>query len=258
MEDGGGDSITPHDAPDEDDEDEYEEQGGGSRLLGFMFGNVDCSGDLDADYLDEDAKEHLSALADKLGPSLTGIDMTKSPSTVTDASEQDYDEKAENAVDYEDIDEQYEGPEVQSIPEENSLLAEDYFSRNISISSITHKVPLFDEENYDEDDDNEKENEFVEVKSDAEIFFQQKLEPFSNMVESQFDGISVARSSEDDQTAFDSEDFQFNDSTSGAALPVLCVEDGTVILRFSEIFGIHEPLKKMKKRDKRSIYSSIT
>lgn len=32
-------------------------------------------------------------------------------------------------------------------------------------------------------------------------------------------------------------------------LPVLCMEDGKVILRFSEIFGIHEPLKKREKRD---------
>lgn len=37
-----------------DDEEEYEEDvGGGNRLLGFMFGNVDNSGDLDVDYLDE-------------------------------------------------------------------------------------------------------------------------------------------------------------------------------------------------------------
>lgn len=35
-----------------DDEDDYEENGG-SRFLGFMFGNVDDSGDLDVDYLDE-------------------------------------------------------------------------------------------------------------------------------------------------------------------------------------------------------------
>lgn len=36
-----------------DDEDDYDEAGGGNRLLGFMFGNVDGSGDLDVDYLDE-------------------------------------------------------------------------------------------------------------------------------------------------------------------------------------------------------------
>ena len=39
------------------------------------------------------------------------------------------------------------------------------------------------------------------------------------------------------------------DSKASTPLPVLCVEDGMVILRFSEIFGIHEPLKKGDKRD---------
>ncbi|KOM56635.1 hypothetical protein LR48_Vigan10g252700 [Vigna angularis] len=72
-----------------DDEEEYEESGKGNRFLGFMFGNVDNSGDLDVDYLDEDAKEHLSALADKLGPSLTDIDLSgKSPQTPPDLVEQ--------------------------------------------------------------------------------------------------------------------------------------------------------------------------
>lgn len=30
------------------------------------------------------------------------------------------------------------------------------------------------------------------------------------------------------------------------SLPVLCIEDGSVILRFSEIFGIQEPVRKVK------------
>ena len=34
-------------------DDDDEEAGGSNRLLGFMFGNVDNSGDLDVDYLDE-------------------------------------------------------------------------------------------------------------------------------------------------------------------------------------------------------------
>ncbi|KAI5661338.1 hypothetical protein M9H77_20661 [Catharanthus roseus] len=81
---------TSHDGrDDEDDDEEFEEAGGGSRLLGFMFGNVDNSGDLDVDYLDEDAKEHLGALADKLGPSLTDLDLSvKAPQTPSDAAEQ--------------------------------------------------------------------------------------------------------------------------------------------------------------------------
>lgn len=36
-------------------------------------------------------------------------------------------------------------------------------------------------------------------------------------------------------------------------LPVLYVEDGKAILRFSEIFGVHEPLKAAGKRDRRYI-----
>lgn len=38
---------------DDDDDEEYDEPNGGNSLLGFMFGNVDNSGDLDADYLDK-------------------------------------------------------------------------------------------------------------------------------------------------------------------------------------------------------------
>lgn len=41
------------------------------------------------------------------------------------------------------------------------------------------------------------------------------------------------------------------DDKSSAPLPILCIEDGKAILRFSEIFGIHESLKKAEKRDRR-------
>ncbi|KAJ6677795.1 hypothetical protein OIU85_008381 [Salix viminalis] len=84
----GGGGYESGSASGDDDDEEYDEVGG-NRFLGFMFGNVDNSGDLDADYLDEDAKEHLAALADKLGSSLTEIDLSvKSPQTSTDAAEQ--------------------------------------------------------------------------------------------------------------------------------------------------------------------------
>lgn len=36
-----------------------------------------------------------------------------------------------------------------------------------------------------------------------------------------------------------------------APLPILCIEDGMAILRFSEIFGIHKPLKKAKKGERK-------
>ncbi|KAG8075144.1 hypothetical protein GUJ93_ZPchr0006g44848 [Zizania palustris] len=156
------DEATATSAADDDDNDDedYEEPGGGNHFLGFMFGNVDDSGDLDADYLDEDAKEHLFALADKLGSSLKDIDLIKSSPAPTDPSEQDYDAKAEDAVDYEDIDEEYDGPEVDTATEEDHLLPKkDYFSSNAVYASVNSKVSVFDEENYDEEEELPNNNE---------------------------------------------------------------------------------------------------
>lgn len=45
--------FTIIDPAEDDDDEDYEEPGRGNHFLGFMFGNVDDSGDLDADYLDE-------------------------------------------------------------------------------------------------------------------------------------------------------------------------------------------------------------
>ncbi|XP_044509515.1 transcription initiation factor TFIID subunit 1-like isoform X4 [Mangifera indica] len=82
-------SSASKDSQDEDEEEGYEDASWGNRVLGFMFGNVDNSGDLDVDYLDEDAKEHLAALADKLGPSLTEIDLSvNSPQMPVDPADQ--------------------------------------------------------------------------------------------------------------------------------------------------------------------------
>ncbi|XP_062012780.1 transcription initiation factor TFIID subunit 1-like [Rosa rugosa] len=177
----------------EDDDEEYEEDGRGSRFLGFMFGNVDDSGDLDVDYLDEDAKKHFAALSEELGPAFTDMDMSvKLPRTLSDAVEQDYDEKAENAVNYFDIDEDFEGPEIEGATEEDHLLPRDeYLSAKVSVDKIReveHEVV----ENYDEESEQEKEQEVVE-----------------------------------------------QDVRISPPLPVLCIEDGEVILRFSEIFGTH-------------------
>uniref|UniRef100_A0A2P2MNI1 Uncharacterized protein MANES_07G036600 n=1 Tax=Rhizophora mucronata TaxID=61149 RepID=A0A2P2MNI1_RHIMU len=158
MDDYESGSASP-DGHEEDDEEEYE--GAGNRLLGFMFGNVDNSGDLDADYLDEDAKEHLAALADKLGASLTEIDLSvKSLQTSADTAEQDYDEKAEDAVDYEDIDEQYEDPDIQAATEEDHLLPKkEYIASGVSMGTLEPRASVFDDENYDEE---EKEEEDIQ------------------------------------------------------------------------------------------------
>ncbi|KAM1575392.1 transcription initiation factor TFIID subunit 1 [Malus sylvestris] len=245
----GGDSYDgSQDGRDEDDEEEYEDVGRGSRFLGFMFGNVNDSGGLDADYLDEDAKEHLAALADKLGPSLTGINLSvKSPQTSTDAVEEDYEEKAENAVNYFDIDEDFEGPEIQAATEEDHLLPrKEYFSAQGSFATLEPTNSMFDDEDYDEEIG--QEHEVVESNIDVQTI--------------SLPGVSTGEKySEDDcqiggldsgNLAARAEEFQeVLTDKSATPLPVLCIEDGKVILRFSEIFGIHVPLKKAEKRDHR-------
>ncbi|KAI5582750.1 hypothetical protein BDE02_07G105500 [Populus trichocarpa] len=246
----GGGGYESGSASGDDDDEEYDEVGG-NHFLGFMFGNVDNSGDLDADYLDEDAKEHLAALADKLGSSLTEIDLSvKSPQTSTDAAEQDYDAKAEDAVDYEDFDEQYEGPEIQAVSEEDYLLSK----KDYMLSESTLQPPISDDEDYDEGVKEELEKE--PVVSDK------KLEVQTASLSGQQD-VGVV-SGELVSVGFESSDVEFvdiheeeTDTVKGSLdkghtpLPILCIEDGMEILRFSEIFSIHEPLKKGEKRDHR-------
>ncbi|XVF37607.1 hypothetical protein REPUB_Repub20aG0024100 [Reevesia pubescens] len=235
---------------DDDEEESEEEAGGGNRLLGFMFGNVDNSGDLDVDYLDEDAKEHLAAVADKLGPSLTDIDLSeKSPQSPVDAADQDYDEKAENAIDYEDIDEEYDGPETQAATEEDHLLPKkEYFTADVS-SALESKVSVFDDENYDEEEESEKEQEVVgEQEEHLAVTFEVEKSPEHDVHSGSSDSENQADATEDFQEIPDVLEEPL-DSKGSTPLPVLCVEDGMVILRFSEIFGIHQPLKKGDKRD---------
>ncbi|KMT15497.1 hypothetical protein BVRB_3g058510 isoform A [Beta vulgaris subsp. vulgaris] len=290
----GSSSVGDRESVDDDEED-YEEAGGGSRLLGFMFGNVDNSGELEVDYLDEDAKEHLDALADKLGPSLTVMDFSgRSPHTTAAASasaaEEDYDEKAENAVDYEDIDEQYEGPEIETATEEDHLLPKrEYLSADVSAVILEQNSSVFDDENYDEDVDNEEESVAIshecEVKAPAVTDLVLKpqddvnVEPVDNNLELMSLSSPVKNADEDivanqenhfeSLTAPDSVQTEIDGSLTGfqkeepvvlhdtadakslTPLPILCVEDGVAILRFSEIFGVNEPLKKPGRRGHR-------
>jgi hypothetical protein len=58
----------------------------------------------------------------------------------------DYRRKAENAVDYEDIQEQYEGPEVQLGPQDMQIYAQ---------AALVGQPKLPDEDNYDDDDDDD-------------------------------------------------------------------------------------------------------
>ncbi|GJS20660.1 transcription initiation factor TFIID subunit 1 isoform X1 [Tanacetum coccineum] len=190
---------------DEDDDDEYEEGRDGSRLLEFMFGNIDGSGDLDIDYLDE----------------------------------------AEDAVDYEDIDEQYEGPEVQALTEEDYLLPKsDYVSTTVPPVASSS---LFDDDNYDEDEEEEepqKEPEPMDTNNQLQT---------ASLSEDGGGALEI-ENSEPDVMEIEKGTHTFEEPfvpKSSTRLPVLCVEDGKVILRFSEIFAIQEPLKKAAKREQR-------
>ncbi|XAR69721.1 hypothetical protein NMG60_11001422 [Bertholletia excelsa] len=263
-------ASTSQDGRDEDDDDEYEEVGGGNRLLGFMFGNVDGSGDLDVDYLDEDAKEHLGALADKLGPSLTDIDLSvKSRHATADTAEQDYDEKAEDAVDYEDIDEQYEGPEIQATSEEDYLLPKKaYFSTQVSASTLEQKTSVFDDDNYDDEEEFDKEHEMAETNVEVQNISSSGKPGDTSVVTSEGEkctGDDLPMASPEIETSpidlTDFQEFQEDadlleqqlDERRSTPLPILCIDDGAVILRFSEIFGNYEPLKKVEKKDRKYI-----
>ncbi|KNA26132.1 hypothetical protein SOVF_000270 [Spinacia oleracea] len=289
MENNGNGSFLP----DDDDEEEHEEAGGGNGLLGFMFGNVDNSGELEVDYLDEDAKEHLDALATKLGPSLTVMDFSgRSPQTsaATSAVEEDYDEKAVDAVDYEDIDEQYEGPEIDTATEEDHLLPKrEYLTADVSAATLEQKSFVFDDENYDEDVDDEKESDAVTLESvvktpvvpdpvlkpeddenielvDNNLEIQANASPVDNAGydtsvnqeiyhESLMDPGAVQPEIATGVTEFQMEEPVIShdtaDTKSLTRMPILCVEDGVVILKFSEIFGVSEPLKKARRRGHR-------
>ena len=65
----------------------------------------------------------------------------------------DYDQKAEDAVDYEDIQETYEGPEVQFAQQELQFYAD---------AALAGPIKLADDDNYDDDEDNDSESEPVE------------------------------------------------------------------------------------------------
>ncbi|KAF3439487.1 hypothetical protein FNV43_RR17765 [Rhamnella rubrinervis] len=232
---GFGSDSGSQDGRDEDDEEEYDDVGGGNRFLGFMFGNVDNSGDLDVDYLDE-----LSV---------------KSPQTSTEVAEQDYDEKAEDAVDYEDIEEQYEGPEIQAASEEDYLLPKkEYLSVGVSLSTLKPTASVFDDENYDE----EIEQECDIINNDLDVHLvplsieQVKSPAVDSIGEKSFEDDHQIGCLDTENNPVDAEEFQdvvFDDGST--PLPVLCMEDGKAILRFSEIFGVHEPMKKREKRDRR-------
>lgn len=68
--------------------------------------------------------------------------------------------KAEDAIDYEDIDEEYDGPETETANEEDYLLPKmEFFSAEASLEALESRASVFDDENYDEE--SEKEQDLV-------------------------------------------------------------------------------------------------
>ncbi|KAL3694992.1 hypothetical protein R1sor_008643 [Riccia sorocarpa] len=246
----------------EDDEDNMEE--GHGRMLGFMFGNVDDAGDLDEEYLDEEAKVHLSALADQLGPSLVDIELsskwkTSAPGGDTEEQE-DFAKKAEDAVDYEDIEEEYDGPEVQMLPQEEQFYAQE------ALAGPPKKLGslLDDEQNYDEEEEEEPEAETqkelvedtkpddasapkIEQSETLPVAEEEKVPAAEGIVSAQVSDLGEEiKDADADDKALPVEEEQPVKESSGEdtpkiELPVLCEEDGKEVLWFSEIFGDNRP-----------------
>lgn len=81
----------------------------------------------------------------------------------------DYKEKAADAVDYGDIDEEYDGPEVQVVTEEDHLLPKrEYLSSAAVSGSLYSKASVFDDDDYDEEEEQEVENIPFEESFDSE------------------------------------------------------------------------------------------
>lgn len=209
-------------------EDEEQGEEGGPRLFDFMFGNVDASGHVDADYLDDDAKESLSALADKLGSSLADLGLVGSPVAAAEGPD-DGGEVGGIACGGDDEDDEW--PRLS--PNQGCVVMD----TSADLSST--QPPLFDEEDYDADDETAKGNQPAENEPESRPLLGSRDGCFTS-VEPSEDNACVASDVEDppEEPVAVPESCE---SKGGIDFPVLCIEDGKEILRFSEIFGVHEP-----------------
>ncbi|KAJ6683565.1 hypothetical protein OIU85_007270 [Salix viminalis] len=113
-------------------------------------------------------------------------------SEISNHSSGNYDAKAEDAVDYEDFDEQYEGPEIQAVNEEGLLVVK---KNDYILSESTLQPPTSDNEDYDEGVEEELEKEpvvsdkIIEIQA-ASLSGQQDVGVVS--------GVGVEKSSQDD------------------------------------------------------------
>ncbi|KAL2348799.1 hypothetical protein Fmac_002799 [Flemingia macrophylla] len=168
------------------------------------------------------------------------------------------DEKAEDAVDYEDIDEEYDGPETEAANEEDYLLPKKEFFAGEASLLLESKSSVFDDENYDEE--SEKEQDFVNddtrvedsslAGEQEESFVDASKDQSSLEHELHVDSLQTEELDADVQK-LEEEGPEVQKRSMAMPLPVLYVEDGLAILRFSEIFGIQGPLRKGEKREHR-------
>ncbi|MQL72217.1 hypothetical protein Taro_004521 [Colocasia esculenta] len=228
-----------------DSNDDADDEHVSRSLLGFMFGNVDISGDVDASYLDEDAREHLAALADQLGPSLADLDLVESTSAPAEEDHAGTGEPLADGGDADDLNGESDAgaamaEEARPFPDEEFLLSDPSMNRSY--------VP--EEEDYDADD-----GTAMETQAKGE----DAPPPGSHDRWEFSDGgylPSVGTPGDDVHLRFDAEGLEEEAAVAEEPveprkktnLPVLCVENGMEILRFSEIFGVYEPLKKAGRR----------
>ncbi|CAM6089127.1 unnamed protein product [Calypogeia fissa] len=248
---GGMDDENAEEEENEEEDEESEDGGGKGRMLGFMFGNVDDAGDLDEEYFDQDAKEHLSALADQLGPSLVDLELSTKRkglgSRLQSEEQEDYAKKAENAVDYEDIQEEYEGDEVQVPVQDQQFYAQAALA--VPFRKAGSFVP--EEDNYDEEDEIDEEG-----KDEPKVPIENVPSPptaVSKPAAEEDAAPEVSKSVDSSEvvkeTNAEAQPAQEEPSSTKLhqqdaikiELPVLCEEDGKEVLRFSELFGVREP-----------------
>ncbi|KAH9321851.1 hypothetical protein KI387_016490, partial [Taxus chinensis] len=156
-----------------------------------------------------------------------------------------YDKKSENAVDYEDIQEQYEGPEVETgLDEDRGLSKDEYFYAEAALAGASSNLgaPILDEDNYDEEEEEpyEKNTESMEIPFEVQT-----------MTEEQIHLMEAVNEDDNNEITTEAESTVINKGENyiaGNALPILCEQDGKVVLRFSKIFGAKETYRVGEKK----------
>ncbi|KAL5010007.1 hypothetical protein ScPMuIL_012312 [Solemya velum] len=108
----------------------------------FFFGNIDEKGELEEDFLDEESKRHLGSLSSLGGLGSMVKEITEDRST---ADDNDFELKADNAVDFSDINETLEEDEEKKIKDVMSTL----------------RFPQYDNEDKYDDEDDDKDTKLM-------------------------------------------------------------------------------------------------